>query len=117
MKKKLYLYERTLGKVSPGSVQRTWTWDLKMKEQHEPDQESENKSKQLILSVILWHIQRNISGFNIQQNILPLKLLLLGFEMKKRFHVANIMCHVFCKFNVGIPHLTETNWQLPKGLV
>lgn len=65
MKKKLYLYAMTLGKVSPESAQRIWTWDLKMKEQHEPDQESGNKYKQLILSVILWHIQRNIPGFNI----------------------------------------------------
>lgn len=88
-----------------------------MKEQHEPDQESENKFKQLILSVIIWHIQRNISGFNTWQDILPLKLLLLGFEMKKRCHVANKMSHVFYKFNVGIPHLTETNQQLQKDLV
>lgn len=111
------MYERILGKVSPESAQRTWTWDLKMKEQHEPDQESENKYKQLILNVILWHIQRNISGFNVSQHNLSLKLLFLGFKMKKRCHVANKMSHMFCKFNVGIPHLTETNWQLQKDLV
>lgn len=33
-------------------------------------------------------MQRNISGFNIWQNILPLKLLLLGLKMKKRCHMA-----------------------------
>lgn len=68
------MYERTqkkfLGKVSPGSARRTWTWDPKMKEQHEPDQESENKSKQLVIRAILWHVHRNLSGFNTGQNIL-----------------------------------------------
>lgn len=67
------------GKVSPESVQRTWTWDLKMREQHEPDQESgKKKNKQLIIRVIHLHIHTNLSGFNAWQTILPPETTALG---------------------------------------